>query len=162
MAGGMSEDEKADNREINSTQSNRASVPSKVAHFSIQEHGEWAFHNNERHLLRKTWGQFFEEWDILLCPQMPTTAFPYDHGEYFGRTISIDNEEQEYLQQVYWAGLITVAHLPSTVFPTGPSKEGLPIGIQAAGAEFQDYTTIEFSRLMAQEFGGFIAPPKYS
>ena len=57
--------------------------------------------------------------------------------------------------------MITVAHLPSTVFPTGPSKDGLPIGLQAVGAEFNDYTTIEFARLMAQELGGFVPPPDF-
>jgi amidase len=48
------------------------------------------------------------------------------------------------------------------VFPTGLSQEGLPIGLQAVGAEFHDYTTIDFTRLMAQEIGGFTAPPAYS
>jgi hypothetical protein len=32
----------------------------------------------------------------------------------------------------------------------------LNLSLQFVGAEFQDYSTIEFSRLMAQEFGGFI------
>ena len=77
------------------------------------------------------------------------------------RTLKVDNEEQDYFRQVFWAGTITVAHLPSTVFPTGLGQEDLPIGIQAVGAEFQDYTTIEFSRLMAREIGGFVPPPGY-
>ena len=52
-------------------------------------------------------------------------------------------------QQLFWAGLITVAYLPSTVFPTGPASDGLPIGLQAVSAEYRDYTCIEFARLMA-------------
>ena len=74
----------------------------------------------------------------------------------------VDNEEQDYFKQVFWAGIATVAHLPSTVFPTGLSKAGLPIGLQAIGAEFTDYTTIDFTRLMAEEIGGFISPPDFS
>lgn len=54
-----------------------------------------------------------------------------------------------------------MAYMPSTVFPTGLSKAGLPIGLQAIGGGFDDRTTIEFSRLMAQEIGGFIPPPGY-
>jgi amidase len=163
MSAGMSEEEKAVNREIRAKASgDEADVSAQLAHFSVQEHGEWAFHNNQRYYLRRAWTQFFEDWDILLCPQMATTAFPHDQSEYLGRTLMVDNEEQDYFQQIFWAGTITVAHLPSTVFPTGPSSDGLPIGIQAVGAEFQDYSTIEFSRLMAQEFGGFIPPPRYS
>ena len=92
---------------------------------------------------------------------MPTDAFPHDHGDYMGRTLQVDNVEQEYFQQIFWAGTITVAHLPSTVFPTGPSRAGRPIGLQAVGAEFNDYQTIDFSRLLADELGGFVAPPDF-
>ena len=92
---------------------------------------------------------------------MATAAFPHDHGDYLNRQIVVDNEVQDYFQQIFWAGTITVAHLPSTVFPTGPSSEGLPIGLQAVGAEFNDYITIDFTRLLAREIGGFAAPPGY-
>jgi amidase len=77
------------------------------------------------------------------------------------RTLRVDNEEQPYFQQIFWAGLITVAYLPSTVFPTGPSEAGLPIGLQAVSAEFNDYTCIDFARLVGQEMGGFVPPPGY-
>ena len=73
----------------------------------------------------------------------------------------VNNESQEYFRQLFWAGIITVGCLPSTVFPTGVSNEGLPIGLQAVGAEFDDYLTIDFGRLMADELGGFAAPPGY-
>ena len=43
----------------------------------------------------------------------------------------------------------------------GARADGLPMGIQAVGAEFEDHTCIEFARLMAQEIGGFVAPPGY-
>lgn len=73
----------------------------------------------------------------------------------------MDGAVQPYFQQVFWAGLVTVAYLPSTVFPTGVSSAGLPIGLQAVGGEYQDRTCIEFSRLMSEEFGGFVPPPGY-
>ena len=63
--------------------------------------------------------------------------------------------------RTFWAGIATLSYLPSTVFPTGLSMDGLPIGLQAIGAEFDDRTTIEFARLMAKEIGGFVAPPGY-
>jgi len=106
---------------------------------------------------------FFGEWDILICPQMPTTAFPHDQSmPMTARTIRIDNADHPYFQQIYWAGLTTVAYLPSTVFPTGPSREGLPIGLQAVAAEFADHTCIDFARLLARETGGFVPPPAFS
>ncbi|MCH7742535.1 MAG: amidase [Proteobacteria bacterium] len=162
MAAGLSEEEKAVNREIRANSTGETDVAAQMAYFSVQEHSEWASHNNLRHHLRRAWARFFTDWDILLCPQMATTAFPHDQGHYLSRTITVDNEDQDYFQQIFWSGTITVAHLPSTVFPTGPGNDGLPIGLQAVGAEFQDYTTIEFSRLLAQEFGGFVPPPGYS
>jgi amidase len=95
------------------------------------------------------------------------------------RTITVNGAERPYLEQIFWAGLATLSYLPSTVFPTGPTADGLPIGptadglpigptadglpigLQAIGAEFHDRTTIEFARLVAEELGGFQAPPGY-
>ncbi len=137
------------------------SISALMARYSVQDHATWSRANNERFHLRAAWRAFFNDWDILICPQMATTAFPHDHGDYMERTLTVNNETQSYFQQVFWAGMITVAHLPSTVFPTGPSNEGLPIGLQAVGPEFHDYRTIEFTRLLAEEIGGFQAPPGY-
>ena len=127
----------------------------------VQTHRDWVRQNNQRAALRMAWKNFYKEWDILLCPQSPTVAFPHDHGPQGARTLDVDGIAQPYFQQVFWAGLITVAYLPSTVFPTGLSEAGLPIGLQAVGGEYQDRTCIEFARLMANEFGGFVSPPAY-
>ena len=93
--------------------------------------------------LRYAWREFFDEWDILICPQTATPAFPHDHGAMPARILKVDSQDQPYFQQLYWACLITASYLPSTVFPTGPSLEGLPIGLQAVGAEYDDYATID-------------------
>ena len=55
--------------------------------------------------------------------------------------------------------MITAPYLPSTVFPTGPSLAGLPIGLQAVGPEYDDLVTIDFARLLARKVGGFAPPP---
>ena len=161
MAMSLTEEEKEEMRQARAAGLADDSIPGSLVRFSVQEHGEWAGFNNHRFALRKAWQAFFQDWDILVCPQMATDAFPHDHGEYLDRRIMVDNEDQDYFQQVFWAGTVTVAHLPSTVFPTGPSKAGLPIGLQAVGGEYQDYTTIEFARLMADEIGGFTPPPDF-
>ena len=162
MSGGMPPDEKARLRvEAAALDPNDRSIAANLVRYAVQEHGVWSVNNNKRYLLRQAWQAFFQDWDILICPQTATTAFPHDHGDYLHRTLTVNNESQDYFQQVFWAGLITVAHLPSTVFPTGVSKEGLPIGLQAVGAEFHDYSTIDFTRLIAQEIGGFAPPPRY-
>jgi amidase len=162
MAAGMTEEEKQANREAARQLSpDDKSLEAILTRESVQEHSSWLRRSNQRHHIRRAWNAFFESWDILICPQMATAAFPHDHGEYLHRQITVDNEIQDYFQQIFWAGTITVGHLPSTVFPTGPSSEGLPIGLQAVGAEYNDYLTIEFSRLLAREIGGFVPPPGY-
>ena len=161
MAAGMPEEEKEAFRDLRG-QPGDGSIASDLQRFAIQEHGEWLTYSNQRFRLRQQWDAFFNDWDILICPQTATEAFPHDHGDYLGRTLQVDNEEQDYFRQVFWAGTITVAHLPSTVFPTGPSRAGLPIGLQAVSAEFNDYITIDFTRLMAQEVGGFQPPPDFA
>ena len=161
MAMSLSDAEKEGLRQARAAGRADDSIPGNLVRFGVQEHGEWLGFDNRRFALRKAWQAFFRDWDILICPQMATDAFPHDHGDYLTRRIAVDNDTQDYFQQVFWAGTITVAHLPSTVFPTGPSRAGLPIGLQAVSGEFNDYTTIEFARLMAEEIGGFTAPPDF-
>jgi len=161
LAANLSEEEKQGLRQARAAGIEGDDISTTIIRFGVQEHGEWLRFNNQRFHLRAAWQAFFRDWDILVCPQMATPAIRHDHGEYFERTIKVDNETQDYFQQVFWSGIITVAHLPSTVFPTGLSKDGLPIGLQAVGGEFNDYTTIEFTRLMAEELGGFVAPPDF-
>ena len=162
IAANLSEEEKEGLRQARAAGVRSDGISGTLIRFGVQEHGEWLKFDNQRYHLRAAWQAFFRDWDILICPQMATTAFPHDHGEYFERTIDVDNESQGYFQQVFWSGIVTVAHMPSTVFPTGLSREGLPIGLQAVGAEFNDYTTIEFARLIAEELGGFVPPPDFA
>lgn len=126
-------------------------------------HKEWLQANNFRERLRYQWQAFFKQWDVLICPQMATAAFKHDHSDSFsGRTIDVDGVERPYFEQVFWSGLITTPYLPSTVFPAGRTVSqpapNLPIGLQAVSAEYHDYITIEFTRLLAEEIGGFCKP----
>jgi len=126
-----------------------------------QSHQTWLGWSNAREVLRMSWRDFFQDWDILICPQMATTAFKHDHSHFNGRRITFDGAVHPYFEQLLWSGHITVAYLPSTVFPTGPGADGLPIGLQAVSAEYNDLKTIRFAELMAQEFGGFNPPPGF-
>ena len=129
------------------------------ARAAVISHREWIRTNTQREKLRRAWSAFFNDWDILICPQMATTAFPHDHSPLRERTLAVDNSTQPYFQQLFWAGLIVNAYLPSTVFPTGLSADGLPIGLQAVAAPYRDHNAIEFARLLTREVGGFTPPP---
>ena len=131
------------------------------ARSAVLSHRDWIRTNFSREKLRNAWRLFFEDWDIVICPQMATAAFPHDHSSFKGRTITVDNLDQPYFSQLFWSGLVTNSYLPSTVFPTGLSKAGLPIGLQAISAPYRDHRTIEFARQITRQMGGFIAPAAY-
>jgi len=132
-----------------------------MARAAVMSHREWLHVHNDRERFRYQWRSFFDEWDILLCPTVATPAFEHDHSEIQQRALKVDADERPYFEQLFWAGIVITSFLPSTVFPTGPSVAGLPIGLQAIGAEYDDLRTIDFTRLLAREIGGFVPPPAY-
>jgi amidase len=122
----------------------------------------WALTGNhwQRGALRAQWRRFFESFDVLLCPIMPTAAFPHDHGEdQEARRIEIDGRAYPYLDQLFWPGVATYPGLPATVAPIGLAEDGLPAGIQIVGPWLEDRTTIAFAALMEESFGGAPRPP---
>ena len=126
----------------------------------VLSHADWIRADARRGRLRLRWAEFFRDWDILICPQMAVPAFEHDHTTPIEeRTVPVNGEPQPYWKQAFWSGLVTAPYLPSTVFPTGLSRQGLPIGLQAVGGAYQDYRTIDFTRLLAREIGGFQRPP---
>jgi amidase len=129
------------------------------ARAAVMMHRDWIRHNFRRERLRGAWDDFFSEWDVLICPQFNVPAIKHDHRPFSERTIEVDGEERPYHESLFWAGLIIASYLPSTVFPTGVSSQGLPIGVQAVAGPYQDHTTIEFARLISHELGGFTPPP---
>jgi amidase len=125
-------------------------------------HRRWLHLHDQRTQLRMQWREFFQQWDLVICPVAATTAFPHNHGAYRGRKLLIDGMQLPYFQQLFWAGLATCSYLPSTVLPTGCVAEGLPLGVQAIGAEGNDRTTLAFAAWMERELGGFCPPPGYA
>jgi amidase len=100
----------------------------------------------------------FKQWDVVLCPPMPTAAFKHDQAEMSARRLDVDGQSQPYTNNVIWAGLATGAGLPATVAPIGRTETGLPIGVQIIGPYLEDSTPIQFAQLLEQAFGGFVPP----
>lgn len=130
----------------------------QITRAAVLSHRDWIRANGQREKIRAAWDEFFEAWDIVVCPQMATTAFVHDHQRFGQRTLTVDQAQRPYFEQLFWAGLAINAYLPSTVFPTGLSADGLPIGLQAMGGPYRDFDTIEFTQLLAEHLGGFQAP----
>jgi len=142
-----------------------ASDPGAHARFlrgTTQRHRDWLRSNEARLRLRALWAAFFKDFDVLLCPVAPTAAFLHDHSEPMAaRVITINGEPRPYMDQLAWAGVIGMAHLPSTSAPVGRTSSGLPVGIQIVGPHLEDHTPIAFAAHLAQVIGGFEAPPGY-
>jgi amidase len=128
---------------------------------NVISHREWIRTDRIRTGIADRWRRLFREWDVLLCPVMPTPAFAHDHSDFNARRISIDGTEVPYGDQTMWNSIATPAGLPATAMPVARSDEGLPIGMQIIGPYLEDRTTIAFAELVEREFGGFVAPPAF-
>ena len=136
------------------------SGPVRVARAATIRQRDWLAIHEERERLRAGWADFFREFDVLLCPVGPVAAFPHDHeGSLLTRTISVDGRPREYLDLIVWAGLVTMALLPSVAAPVGRTRHGLPVGVQVVAPYLEDRTAIDVARRMAEVIGGYEAPP---
>ena len=127
---------------------------------TVLTHRDWLGAIVARDRLRRRWRLLFREYDVVLCPIMPTPAFPHDHSPVEGpRKIDVDGKQIDYNEQAVWAGIATLPGLPATAAPTDRSEAGLPIGVQIIGSCLEDRTTISFAELIEREFGGFVPPP---
>ena len=122
-------------------------------------HLDWVRATRVRAVLRQQWQDLFRDYDVVLCPPMPTAAFPHDHSLQRTRQIDIDGDKVPYNDQIVWAGIATLTGFPATTAPTDRTEGGLPIGVQIVGGYLGDRTTIAFAGLIEREFGGFTPPP---
>ncbi len=124
-------------------------------------HRDWLIAMRTRWQLCEQWRKLYNEFDVVLCPAMPTPAFPHNHSlDRAARQIEIDSVQVPYFNQYIWASIASLFGLPATAAPIDHTETGLPIGIQIIGDYLEDYTTITFAKLIEREFGGFSPPPR--
>jgi amidase len=125
-------------------------------------HRDWVMADGARARLRAQWRELFKAFDAVICPIMPTPAYPHDHSpEQEKRRITIDGKDYVYPDQLAWPGIATLPGLPATAIPTGFSPDGLPVGVQIVGPWLEDRTTLKLAELIEREFGGFVPPPMF-
>jgi amidase len=129
---------------------------------TVMSQAAWVKTSRIRAGLRARWQTLFRDVDVLLCPAMPTPAFPHDHLPQETRRLKIDSHSVDYDDQVIWCAPATPMGLPATVAPIAHSPEGLPIGVQIVGGYLGDLTTIAFAGHIERAFGGFVPPPNLS
>jgi amidase len=125
----------------------------------VLSHTHWMIADAGRSRLKAQWRTFFNSFDAVICPVMPTPAYPHDHEpDQNKRVLNIDGTDYPYGAQLVWPGIATLPGLPATVIPVAMSAEGLPIGLQIVGPWLEDRTPLKLAELIEQAFGGFVAP----
>jgi amidase len=144
-----------------------AGYPARIAKAVRMTHHEFLALQERQLRLQAAWRRFFERYDLILCPVMPTVAFPHDHsGDHgpghiaqYSRTTLVDGAPVPYMNGLQWPGLATVANLPGTAIPTGRTVDGMPTGLQAVGPFAEDRTPLRFATLAERALGGSVPPP---
>ena len=130
-----------------------------MARTADMTHREWLGLNERRAQIRRAWGEFFQNWDVLLCPVIATAALPHMQDEpQARRRMKINGQDIPYNDMLFWPGVTCGFHLPATVAPMGFTEAGLPIGVQIVGPLYGDRTTIAVGRLLEREWQGFTPP----
>ncbi len=96
-----------------------------------------------RTLIKRDYEQAFTTVDVLLTPVSPTPAFKI--GE------KTDDPLAMYLSDIYTV-TANLAGIPALSLPCGFTAEGLPVGLQIVGRQFQEATILRFAETYARSF----------
>lgn len=132
-----------------------------TARWQTQRHRDWVKNNEARSRLRWAWRRFFNDYDFMITPIMPITAYKHDHSPEATRTTDVDGTIIPYFNMTFWAGVAGVSLLPATAFPAGCADDGLPVGLQIIGPAYSDLQTIQLAQRLEGMGFGFLAPKGY-
>jgi amidase len=115
-----------------------------------------ALHIRDQSIL--AWEQFFEEWDILLCPPSMVTAFPHCKP---GSPLRVDGQEVSYYMTAAHGTLFNYTGHPAVVLPYKLDHLGLPIGIQIVGKRWGESRLLAIAKALTEVTGAFQRPLGY-
>ena len=132
--------------------------------FSVVDlpHSAWIGLNEQRARVRRAWGAFFHEWDVLLCPVLGAPAWPHPTANIWTRRLMVGGEDVSYNDLVFWPGITCGFHLPASAAPLGLTAGGLPFGVQIAGPLYGDATTIAVAAMLERVWRPFVPPQGYA
>jgi len=138
------------------------SMDDEVAEVMSGSHRQWLRGDEKRAEVRRMWAEWFESYDALLCPVMPTPAIPHQQeGDMFDRSIDINGDPIPYINLISWTGFIGITCLPSAVPPIGRTPGGLPVGVQVVTPFLRDRDAIALAGHVADLVGGYDVPPGF-
>ena len=124
-------------------------------------HRDWLRWNERRHALMAGWEEWFENFDLLLCPAASSPAFPHDQaGERHDRTITVNGRTQPVVDQLFWAGYPCGYYLPSTVAPID-LWAACPSASRSSDAGTTILTCLHMAGLIEEGYCRFTPPPGY-
>ncbi len=115
-----------------------------------------ALHIRDQSIL--AWEQFFDEWDMLLCPPSMVTAFPHCEP---GSPLRVDGQEVTYWMVSAHSTLFNYTGHPAVVLPYRLDRAGLPLGIQMVGKRWSESRLLAMAKALAEVTGTFRRPPGY-
>lgn len=129
---------------------------------ALASYDRWLKQRFQQLAYRRMWQDYFQEVDVFLMPAAFSVAFRHIHeGDFNTRSVDTPGGKRPYMDFMPWIVTPTLTGCPSTTAPIGLSETGLPVAIQVMGPFCEDASPIEFAALLADEIGGFAAPPGY-
>lgn len=101
--------------------------------------------------IQREMAELFKEYDLILCPTCPTAAFKLGQ--------KVDDPLEMYLSDLFTT-FVNLARIPSLSVPAGATKDGMPIGIQFAGAMFSEARILQIAQAWENDHPGCGIPVK--
>jgi aspartyl-tRNA(Asn)/glutamyl-tRNA(Gln) amidotransferase subunit A len=99
--------------------------------------------------LKDGYAEYFQKFDVLLTPVLPTPAFKHRQKE-----LLIDGQTVGAMDIMSATSPLNVTGLPGVSMRFGTSKEGMPIGLQIVGSWQAESTILHIASLLEQ-----VSPP---
>jgi amidase len=104
------------------------------------------------------WEQFFETWDVLLCPPSMVTAFPHCEPR---SPLRVDGQDEIYWMVSAHGTVFNYTGHPAVVLPYTLDHAGLPIGVQVVGKRWDESRLLAIAQALSDVTGPFQRPPGY-
>ena len=115
-----------------------------------------ALHRRDQSII--AWEQFFQAWDVLLCPPSMVTAFPHCET---GSPLHVDGREVKYGMVSAHCTVFNYTGHPAVVLPYKLDREGLPMGVQMVGKRWDESRLLAIAKALSEVTGEFQRPPGY-
>ena len=120
--------------------------------------GDWMEMLQQRDRLIWAWERFGDQWDVLLLPPMPMTAFTHCD---LGAPLAVDDEWVPHGRVSHHLFPFNLTGQPAIVLPLSSDRQGLPIGVQVVGRRWADERLLAIAAQLAEVTGPFRRPPGY-